>query len=42
MIFFWCLQVYIVYMGDRGYDESLLTQDLHHEILSNILGRFYF
>ncbi|XP_044488065.1 subtilisin-like protease SBT3.6 isoform X3 [Mangifera indica] len=30
--------VYIVYMGDRGYDESLLTQDLHHEILSNILG----
>ncbi|KAJ0010955.1 hypothetical protein Pint_34793 [Pistacia integerrima] len=30
--------VYIVYLGDINFDEFQLTQDLHHEILSNILG----
>ncbi|GLT30645.1 hypothetical protein SLA2020_054360 [Shorea laevis] len=30
--------VYIVYMGDRQHDEAHLVQDLHHQILSEILG----
>ncbi|KAL5791053.1 hypothetical protein ACOSQ2_005941 [Xanthoceras sorbifolium] len=30
--------VYIVYMGDRSYDEPQLVQESHHELLSDILG----
>ncbi|GKV21066.1 hypothetical protein SLEP1_g31089 [Rubroshorea leprosula] len=30
--------VYIVYMGDRQHDEAHRVQDLHHQILSDILG----
>lgn len=32
-------QVHIVYMGERAYDEPELVQDLHHGILSDVLGR---
>lgn len=30
--------VHIVYMGERAYDEPELVQDLHHGILSDVLG----
>lgn len=36
------LQVYIVYMGERRYDEPQLVRDSHHEILSDILGRLIY
>ncbi|KAL8156342.1 subtilisin-like protease SBT3.9 isoform X2 [Apium graveolens] len=30
--------VYIVYMGDKRYDEPELVRDTHHDIVSTILG----
>lgn len=30
--------VYIVYLGDRHYDDAELVQDFHHQILSDIIG----
>jgi hypothetical protein len=42
VFFFGLWQVHIVYMGERQHEEPELVQDSHHEILSNILGRFQF
>ena len=42
VFFFGLWQVHIVYMGERQHEEPELVQDSHHDILSNILGRFQF
>jgi hypothetical protein len=31
-----------VYMGDKLHDEPELVQESHHELLADIVGRFYF
>jgi hypothetical protein len=31
-----------VYMGDMIHDAPELVQESHHELLSDIVGRFYF
>ena len=38
---FYNLQAYIVYMGERPHDEPDLIKETHHEILTNLLGRFH-
>lgn len=30
-----------MYMGERPHDEPELIEDSHHQILSNLLGRFH-
>ena len=34
------IQVHIVYLGERQYDDPKLITDSHHDMLAKVVGRY--